>query len=119
MSNKNEGIIVSGSAQLHAGAVAAGRDATAINQSTSDPDVAEVRALVAELLVGLRAQNTQSSDVAAALPIAEALAQEVNSEQPRKFETKRLIAALATGVGLTSGLLTIVEQLQHWAGLPA
>ena len=116
MSGKNEGIIVSGSGKFEAGAAAAGQRAVAVNVSTAESQVlAGMKTLIGDLVANLSSESGQAAGGRGALPIAEALSEEVSAARPRRIEIQRLLSALTSGMGLTGGLLDIVEHLQRLA----
>jgi hypothetical protein len=110
----NKGIVVTGSGQLHAGAVAAGDGARAENTtgSSTDPRVDELRAQVTEVIAMMRGM-ADLHDGEGLVAIAEQTHQELGRDRPNKHILTGLLAILAGGVAKAADLAEAVEKIRH------
>ncbi len=110
----NKGIVVSGSAHLEAGAVAAGDGARAVNTTVApaSPQITELRTQLAELIAMMR-NSTELRDADELVDTAEQANQELARQRPNKHLLAGLFAGLASGVSTVATLAEAVGKIQQ------
>lgn len=112
---KNHGISVSGGT-VNAGAMAAGRDASATNvvhQAPPPGSLDELRVQVAALAEAVRAHAADLEDGASTLTVARVAEHEVGKDRPNKESLLGMLATLAAGVSSVGVLAGAVTTIQH------
>lgn len=118
MSHKasNEGIWIGDSATVNAGAMAAGKDATAIGSMHSDSapaDLDELRKALNELIMRLRSAPAGADDPGALAEVAVSAQREAGKSKPNKRILAGLLQALRVGVADSAALANAVVAIQH------
>ncbi|HEY9392426.1 MAG TPA: hypothetical protein VIR27_21950 [Mycobacteriales bacterium] len=110
----NKGIVVSGSAHLEAGAVAAGDGARAVNTTVApaSPQITELRTQLAELIAMMR-NSTELRDADELVDTAEQANQELARQRPNKHLLAGLFAGLASGVSTVATLAEAAGKIQQ------
>lgn len=111
----NKGIVVTGSAQVNAGAMAAGDGARAENNAAvpaASPQVAELRTQLAELIAMMRA-SAALPDAGDLVEAASQADRELVKDQPNKHILAGLLGGLAGGVAHVADLAEAVGRIQH------
>jgi hypothetical protein len=110
----NKGIVVSGSAHVQAGAMAAGDGARAENTTVSPAgtQVAELRAQLTELIAMMR-NSAELRDSEELVDTAEQADRELARDRPNKHILAGLFAGLAAGVSRVAALAEAVGKIQH------
>ncbi len=117
--NRNYGIQVSGSGQLHASQLAVGKGAR-LEGNTSNvttpstlKDLDEVRRVLGAIVEQLRAGAPGLDDAPALAAVAESAQREAGKAKPSKAILAGLLDALMAGVAKVAALAGAVEAVQH------
>lgn len=110
--NHNEGIQVFGSGRIEAGAVAAGRGATAsTGGGPPDPGRQEIARRLAELLHQLDTAGPQLRNQAEVRESTQVVADELGKERPNKTTVTGVLTGIAGAVASVTGLATAANAL--------
>jgi hypothetical protein len=112
----NDGIWIEGSATVNAGAMAAGKNATAIgitNSGAAPADLDELRKALSELVMQLRSTPAGIDDPAALAVVAVSAQREAGKSKPNKRILGGLLQALRAGVADSAAIANMVVAIQH------
>lgn len=112
----NDGIWIEGPATVVAGAMAAGKDATAVGSaqfSAVPADLEELRAALTSLVAQLRSAPAGVEDPGALAEVALSAQREAVRARPDKRILSGLLQALMAGVANSAALANAVVAIQH------
>jgi hypothetical protein len=119
MTDRNEGMIVSGGGTVNAGAISVGRGARVeigVNQSTfpggalADPEIVQ---RIDALGQSLRDNAARLADHDSALAQLDALTNELGRPEPRGSRLTAILRTLRDNIGPVSAVLGSVEAIEH------
>lgn len=112
----NDGIWIEGSAIVNAGAMAAGKNATAIgitNSGNAPADLDELREALSQLVMQLRSTPVGVEDPVALAEVAVSAQREAGKSKPNKRVLGGLLQAVLAGVADSAALANAVVAIQH------
>ena len=112
----NDGIRIEGSATVNAGAMAAGKNATAIgitNSGNAPADLDELREALSQLVMQLRSTPVGVEDPVALAEVAVSAQREAAKSEPNKRVLGGLLQAVLAGVADSAALANAVVAIQH------
>ena len=115
MTERNDGIMISGGSVNVTGSMAAGREAqvhTVINHAPV-ADSPEVQQTLLTLEASLRDHAHELRDQAAAVAQLEELTDELRQPQPRRSRVTELLTALKDNVGSIAAVVANVDAVDH------
>lgn len=112
--NSNYGISITGGT-VSAGAMAAGRGATAtsIASPSTDNSLSDLRAEFARFMASLHEQTMQLEDADRTVAVAELAAKEITKKEPDKKSVLDLLQLVASGVGSVASLAGSLSALER------
>jgi hypothetical protein len=115
MTERNEGIVISGGVVTVGGSMAAGPQARAYTVIKGQPigDSPEVQELLRALEASLRDHAQELTDSAAALTQLRALSDELKQDEPQGSRLSGLLNGLKDNVGAVASIMTNVAALEH------